>query len=205
MPKLWKLSFGIFGIYTGLTVATVGSHWYNTKQPNSWQLPQTKVTKPLSQRLNYANEMERRSKIEQSIINLFAVQATQKDFECIDRNVEFEDPMGFRIGRDAMKTVLLDGGTLISDHKMKDLVIERYSNAFALRFDQSLTICGLSIYSLPTIIYCELNEDNSKVIKCNDLWNGRPFLRAFGTGRFIRKVNGKLVYDWLIRATKLVP
>ena len=200
MAAVLKWSGRIFGVYTGLTVINIGSHWFNFKKVNSWQLPQNNATKPLSaEQLKDENEMNRRADIEQSIISLFAVKATADDMQYVDDNVEFEDPVGSRVGKEGMGIVLLNGGKLISDHEMKDLEITRYSNSFTLTYDQSLIIFGLSIKSLPTTVYCELDEENKKVTKCYDLWYGRPFFHGFGVGTLIRQINGKLIYDLYLR------
>lgn len=200
MSKVVRLTGAVFGAYTGLTAINIGSHWFNFKKVNSWQLPKNDATKVLSiERLNDQKEMERRARIENTIINLFAVKATEDDMKYVDDNVDFEDPVGARKGKEGMGIVLLNGGKLISNHKMKDLKVDRYSNAFTLTYDQSLIIFGISIKSLPTVIYCEMNEDNSKITKCYDLWFGRAFFGGFGTGKLVRTINGKFIYDFYLR------
>ena len=120
------------------------------------------------------------------------MKATSDDMEYIDDNVDFEDPVGGPAGKEAM-------GKLISNHQMKDFQISRYSNSFTLTYDQSLIIFGLSIKSLPTTVYCELDEENKRVTKCYDLWYGRPFFHGFGVGTLIRQINGKFIYDLYLR------
>ena len=44
----------------------------------------------------------------------------------------------------------------------------------------------------------ELNHDNPKIVKIEDHWFGRPFFNCFGTGRIIRRINGKLFYQWIL-------
>ena len=199
MSILLKLTGTLFGAYTGLTLINIGSHWFNFKKPYSWTVPKSTATKPLSaERLNDKKELERRQQIEKNVVNLFSANATYDDMECMDEYVYFEDPMGSHSGKDSVNLILLGGGSLITELKMKDLKVERYSNAFTLTYDQSAIIFGLEIKSLPTKVYCEMNEDNTKITKIYDLWFGRPFFDGFGSGKFIRTVNGKIFYDFLL-------
>lgn len=199
MSKLLKLTGTLFGAYTGLTLINIGSHWFNVKKPYSWTVPKSTAAKPLSaERWNDKKELERRQQIEKNVVNLFSANGTADDLDCMDDDVYFEDPMGSHSGKDAVDLILLGGGSLITELKMKDLKVERYSNAFTLTYDQSAIIFGLEIKSLPTKVYCEMNEDNTKITKIYDLWFGRPFFDGFGSGKFIRTVNGKIFYDVLL-------
>ena len=201
MPRVLKITGCIFGVYTSFTALSVGSHFMNVRHKKwSLQLPNNNATKPLTlSQLNNSLEMEQRKEIEQSIINAFALKANNDDMEIIDDKCKFEDPYGARNGKSAIKTIMFGLPPLITNHKMKDVEIERYSNSFTLKYDQSLTMFGINLSSLPTIIYVEMNDDNTKVTKISDHWFGRPFFKGFGTGYLIRKINGKIGYDWYIR------
>ena len=115
------------------------------------------------------------------------------------KKCQFEDPSGYSKGKAAIKTIIFALPNVIHDHQMKDIEIERYSNAFTLKFDQSARAFGINLSSLETIVYVELNNDNTSVTKIYDYWLGRPVFNGLGTGRLVRIINGKLFHDWYLR------
>lgn len=199
--RIFKITGAIFGVYTGLLTMSIGSHWINPVHKRwSYKVPDNASTKPLTpSQLNNSTEMDQRKNIEQRIINAFNMKATQSDLDIVDDNCLFEDPSGSRKGKTAIGTIIFALPNIINDHKMKDIEIERYSNAFTLKFDQSARAFGITLNSLETIVYVEMNEDNTKVTKIYDYWLGRPFFNGFGTGKIVRIINGKFFHDWYCR------
>lgn len=201
MSRVLRLSGAVFGVYTGILSLSIGSHLINPIEKKwSWKPPINDATKPLTEsELNNVNEMNQRRNIEKSIINMFNMKAIENDLNIVDDNCQFEDPSGYRKGKKAIGTIIFALPNIIYDHKMKDIQIERYSNSFTLKFDQSAKVFGIKLSSLETIVYVEMNAENKKVTKIYDYWLGRPFFNGFGTGRLVRIINGKIFHDWYLR------
>lgn len=43
---------------------------------------------------------------------------------------------------------------------------------------------------MPMLLHLTLNEDNSKIVKHDDLWNGRPFFDMLGIAIIPKQING---------------
>eukprot|EP00486_Rosalina_sp_Unknown_P016494 CAMPEP_0201593380 /NCGR_PEP_ID=MMETSP0190_2-20130828/190999_1 /ASSEMBLY_ACC=CAM_ASM_000263 /TAXON_ID=37353 /ORGANISM="Rosalina sp." /LENGTH=169 /DNA_ID=CAMNT_0048052539 /DNA_START=472 /DNA_END=978 /DNA_ORIENTATION=+ len=169
MSRVFKITGAIFGVYTGLLSLSIGSHWINPFHKKfSYKVPDNDATKPLTP--SQLNDLDQRKDIEQKVINMFNMKATQPDLDIVDDNCLFADPSGSRKGKSAIGTIIFALPNIIHDHKMKDIEIERYSNAFTLKFDQSARAFGITLNSLETIVYVELNEDNTRVTKIYDYW-----------------------------------
>ena len=190
-----KFAAGVGGVYLGLTTLSIGSHWFNYQKVDSWKIPQNDKTKALDASTTISQE---RLAMEDAIQSMFALKVQPKHIELLDDNFYLEDCVGIIRGPKNLRTFAYAFAAILKNHEMRDPKIERYSNSFVLTFDQSFKLYGIPFSTLPTIIYCEMNDDNTKLTKCEDHWFGRPFFGGLGTGNMIRQFNGKVIYQWFL-------
>mmetsp|Transcript_70299 Transcript_70299/g.111783 ORF Transcript_70299/g.111783 Transcript_70299/m.111783 type:complete len:209 (-) Transcript_70299:207-833(-) len=200
MSRALRVALGVIGFYGGATLLCVSRPFGPVGKPWSWKIPQTAKTTALSDaQLADANEMQRRSQIEQSMVRMFHFVPVPGDTDIVDDKCEFEDPVASTAGREALETIVFGFQRITKEHTMDNIEIERYANAFTFKFDQTLRMFFLPAIAVPTVVYCEMNEDNTKVTKCFDHWYGKSFFGGLGLGPVMRAINGKLVYGWYLR------
>lgn len=193
MPRVLKIGGSIFGVYLGLSSVSAASHFFSMTKVNSFQTQANNKSRALDASYNVNSK---RKEIENTAINMFGGKTNEHDISLLDENCEFEDGFGRCCGKKTVRSVFYVMPVLMKNHVTRDVqILQRYSNAFTFSFDQSFAMFGIEIKSLPTLVYVEMNDDNSKITKMEDHWFGRPFFWGFGTGNMIRKFNGKVIYQ----------
>ena len=198
--RFLKIGGAIFGTYVGLTQFSMAFHFLNIRKVNSWQMPQNNKTQPM-QGMNNAT----REEIENGVISMFALKPNKDVSSLIGENCTFVDPVGKVKGKKAVDIVIfgLPHSILCKNHEMQmdTIKMKQFSNSFTLQFETKTKMIGLPVeQTIPTLVYVELNNDNTKITKIEDYWHGRPFWNGLGLGPLIRTINGKLIFGWYLKS-----